>query len=49
MVDFECPWCEDVQLVEPATLHADTTFDCPTCGTRVEFVDETEQKLELAA
>jgi len=49
MVDVNCPWCGDVEilpLLEPDTL--DARFSCGNCGTVIEFVDEPDV-LELAA
>ena len=50
MVALSCPWCEEPSLLAFLDLSdAEAAFTCPDCGTSVEFVDEAETDLELAA
>ena len=50
MVTMPCPWCEEPSLVAFRELSdAGAAFTCPDCGTSVEFVEEAESELELAA
>jgi len=40
-----CPWCDEDAS---ALLVADSSFQCPACGTCVDLVEE-DAVLELAA
>ncbi len=50
MVDISCPWCEEDQPLELATLQEpEADFVCTDCGTHVRFVDAPSLAYEVAA
>jgi len=50
MVTITCPWCEaDEPLTFAVLEQPEALFTCTDCGTTVAFVDEPEERLELAA
>jgi len=50
MIDINCPWCEEEQPLDLATVQGpEAAFTCSECGTHVRFVDEPSPAYELAA
>lgn len=49
MIEFECPWCTEVQPMEPERTLASDEFSCDACGTVVRVIDEPALSLPLAA